>query len=216
MMGVEKFVLIAVFGLLTKTESTDTNLMNDLRKEIMQEMKAELELRDEMIAELKRDLRTIKNPPYESVCGYNYDCRDVDSILTYNSPLHHLSTNIGSGVCPPDSSGGCVKNGGLNPDTGVYTASWSGDYMITWTSVALPDSYDDKIYIYLYHNGERVTESVQESYFGGDSGYIADTGSRTLFRRLELEDTLYLICKNCSGEIFKTTFCITMIRFDVL
>ena len=185
-------------------------ILNDLKEDIA----TSYTILDNKINELSKEIKSVRNPPYESYCGYNYNSQDKDSTtLTYNSPLLHSSTNLGgSGACPP---GGCPAHSGLSADTGVYTCTWPGDYQVTWSTVSLPDSGDQKIYIYLYRNGEQVGESVQEAYYGGERGYVADTGARTLFTRMEIGDTLELVCEDCSGEVFKTIFCISLVRFDV-
>ena len=68
----------------------------------------------------------------------------------------------------------------MNIETGVFTASTSGYYIITFSTIAIVSS-GGEIIMWLYHNGVTVEESeFQTRMEVGDGGnYIYDQGSRT-------------------------------------
>ena len=71
----------------------------------------------------------------------------------------------------------------MNIETGIFTAITSGYYTITFSARAdvFPDEYS---FMYIFHNGAKVSESMWETYLGGASyGYMADQGSRTVVGR---------------------------------
>ena len=71
----------------------------------------------------------------------------------------------------------------MNIETGIFTAITSGYYTITFSARAdvFPDEYS---FMYIFHNGAKVSESQWETYLGGASyGYMADQGSRTVVGR---------------------------------
>merc|ERR1719147_270740 len=90
--------------------------VDEIKLEVMKNLKEDMNksftvLKTE-INELKLLVKSVRNPPFESYCGYNYNSKD-STTLTYSSPLLHSSTNLGrSGICPP---GGCPAQRGLNP-----------------------------------------------------------------------------------------------------
>merc|ERR1712013_541307 len=124
------FTCFIVFELINCSKECD-EAADDIKMQILNDLKEDIAtsytILDNKINELSKEIKSVRNPPYESYCGYNYNSQYKDSTtLTYNSPLLHSSTNLGgSGACPP---GGCPANSGLSPDTGVYTCTWPGDY----------------------------------------------------------------------------------------
>merc|ERR1719184_131830 len=100
----------------------------------------------------------------------------------------------------------------MNIETGIFTAITSGYYTITFSARAdvHPDEYS---FMYLYHNGAKVNESMWETYLGGgDTGvtYMADQGSRTVILHLMVGDTVDLRTKNNSDGFYATTLCLYM------
>ena len=77
-----------------------------------------------------------------------------------------------------DRPGGA--DGTMNIETGVFTASTSGYYIITFSTIAIV-SPGGEIIMWLYHNGAIVEESMFQTRMEvGDSGnFIYDQGSRT-------------------------------------
>ena len=74
-------------------------------------------------------------------------------------------------------------DGTMNIETGIFTAITSGYYTITFSARAdvFPDEYS---FMYIFHNGAKVTESQWETFLGGASfSYMADQGSRTVVGR---------------------------------
>merc|ERR1712037_909589 len=149
------------------------------------------------LMEPELEVTRVKEPPFIHACGsYSGWLTIVSSTIPYSSLLYS-STNM-PGV------------GGLDTETGVFTAPHPGSYTATWSTYATDDAGDLPVLIYLYKNGQRIQESRHVSSYSGPSGLVADQGGRTLVQHLALGDTLELYCDDCSAEIWYTTFCVSL------
>merc|ERR1712037_725755 len=149
------------------------------------------------LMELELEVSRVKEDPFIHACGsYSGWLTIVSSTIPYSSLLYS-STNM-PGV------------GGLDTETGVFTAPHPGSYTVTWSTFASDDAGDDAVSLYLYKNGQRIQESRHVSSYSGPSGLVADQGGRTLVQHLALGDTLELYCDDCSAEIWYTTFCVSL------
>merc|ERR1719500_190521 len=153
------------------------------------------------LMELELEVTRAKEPPFIHACGYQSDTI-VSGTISYSSLLYS-STNM-PGV------------GGLDTETGVFTAPHPGSYTATWSTLARNNAGDHDVDIYLYKNGQRIEESYHVSDYTGPSGRVADQGGRTLVQHLALGDTLELYCDNCKAGIFYTTFCVSLSTFDIV
>ena len=172
--------------------------------------------------ELEKDVSFLKNPPFFHACGAHYGSR---SITRQTIPYSRL---LYSSAYSPDS-----VSGGLDISTGIMTCGWPGSYNVTWSLSADDDHGDRTVYIYLRKNGQRMDESLHQSWYTGSSGTVYDqgkqihniiilitilciTGGRTLVLHLDRGDTVDLYCEDCSAGIYLPTFCVSLSTFDIL
>merc|ERR1711874_308204 len=137
------------------------------------------------LMELELEMTRVKEPPYIHACGsHNNYLHIVTETIPYTSLLYS-STN--------------QETGGLDTETGVFTAPHPDSYTVTWSTYASDDAGDYYVLIYLYKNGQMIYESEHVSYYSGPSGLVDDQGGRTLVQHLGLGDTLELYCHDCSA-----------------
>ena len=138
---------------LTATKDVLANTSDDLinTKTELSTTKAELIAINK---KLETEVSILKTPPFLHACGSHYDYyyyyTDGPGIIPYTSLLYS-STNM--------------EGGGLDINTGVFTAPQSGSYTVTWSTAA----YIFHVQIFLYKNGEKIQESVTNSFEGGSS-----------------------------------------------
>merc|ERR1711942_547031 len=108
-----------------------------------------------------------------------------------------------------------TEGGGLDISTGVFTAPHGGSYTVYWDTSAGLDHGED-VRIYLQKNGENIKESKHLSYYSGPSGRVGDQGGRTIIVYLGVGDTLQLYRDAGSGDIFRTTFCVSLTTVDIV
>merc|ERR1712037_915400 len=197
-MGTEEDLAVALTDIAsTKVELAATRddlatSLNDLAT-----TKDDLATTKTALMELELEVTRVKEPPFIHACGsYSGWLTIVSSTIPYSSLLYS-STNM-PGV------------GGLDTETGVFTAPHPGSYTLTWSTYAIGGAGDPSVHIYLYKNGQRIQESRHVSSYSGPSGLVADQGGRTLVQHLALGDTLELYCDDCSAEIWYTTFCVSL------
>jgi len=196
---------------LTKTElaKTKTKLMttekdlataiialNELAKD-QTETKTVLMNKDN---ELESEITRLRNPPYMHACGAHSDGLSIKSATIPYSTLLYSSTN--------------KPGGGLDIASGVFTSSYPGSYTVTWSLIAGDDAGDNIVVIYLQHNGQNIEESEHFSEYTGPSGWVYEQGGRTMVLHLDQGDTLELHCQDCTAEIYKTTFCVSLTTPD--
>merc|ERR1712210_365635 len=160
-------------------------------------------------AEVKKELdkvlptaveQGLRDLPFEMVCAYQSKWDKV-GVISYD----RISVEFNNSDLP---GGG---DGTMNIETGVFTTVTSGYYIVTFSaSVAVePGEYT---WMYLYHNGVRVEESLFETWMqvGSSGDYIEDQGSRTVILHLLAGDTLDLRTTINSGYVFHLTLCLYM------
>ena len=91
------------------------------------------------------EVTKLRNPPYLNLCGYQYYTKISSGTIPYSYLLCN-STNI--------------KGGGLDTDSGVFTAPISGTYTLTWALFTDNMSGEHGVDIYLHRNGRIVEESL--------------------------------------------------------
>merc|ERR1712013_907133 len=151
--------------------------------------------------ELEREVAILKAPPYIHSCGYNYYLSGTSTGTIPYTSLLYSSTN--------------TEGGGLDISAGVFTAPHGGSYTVYWDTSAWLDSYEH-VEIYLQKNGKNIAESEHYSEYSGPSGHVRDEGGRTIIVYLGVGDTLQLYRDAGSGEIWRTTFCVSLTTFDIV
>ena len=192
-----------------------------VKDEIMTTMKNELDGRDSRIgvleaalitrnsqvSRLQEDMRTltrqVRNPPFAFQCGWQ-SFWDLDSsIITYERLTF-------------DSMCGSNYNisGGLDIKTGVFTVGqgFSGIWEVNYGTGSNQNSGDNN-FVFLYLNGQKIEESVHETFYNSDAGYVAGLGSRSLYMRLETGDTLSLRAEDINS-LDQITVCFELAQFD--
>ena len=223
-----KILLMVIIGMSVGEAMED---MVDIAKELrieMGEMKNDLKAKSVLIQELEReisatkedllttmeDLKTkdvaikylesqvsnLRDAPFTFACGA-HSAAITSATISY-STLLYSSTNV-------------EGSHGLDILTGVFTAGYPGTYTATWGLAALDNAGDSPVNIYLRKNGERIQESRHLSHYTGSTGRVSDQGGRTLVLHLGRGDTLDLYCSPCSHNIYQTTFCVSLSKFDV-
>merc|ERR1711915_1112308 len=106
------------------------------------------------------------------------------------------------------------QNANFDLASGVYTNGWPGTYTVTWDLIAIDDAGDHGVQIYLKKNGEKIVESLHDSYYSGSSGRVEDQGGRTIILRMETGDQLSLYCQGCRTGVYHITFCVSLTTYD--
>jgi len=151
--------------------------------------------------ELEREVAILRAPPYIHSCGSHFGVLSGSYMTIPYTSLLYSSTN--------------TEGGGLDISTGVFTAPHGGSYTVYWDTSAVLH-HGEYVRIYLQKNGENIKESRHYSYYGGPSGVVRDQGGRTIIVYLGVGDTLQLYRYDGSGEIFYTTFCVSLTTFDIV
>ena len=110
---------------------------------------------------LEREVTIMKAPLFLHVCGSNTDFLSISYQTIPFTSLLYSSTN--------------TEGGGLDIDSGVFTAPAGGSYTVYWGTTARLD-YGEYVNIYLQKNGENMQESLQVSAYTGPSGWVYDQG----------------------------------------
>ena len=170
--------------------------------------------------ELVREVSFLKNPPSYHICVFKGTTDVISSNIAFEKELYF-------------SCNSC-ENATFDLESGVYTNGWPGTYTVTWDLIAADDARDPYVAIYMKKNGQEILETEHGSKYTGSSGYVFDqgklcfasftecllklhfTGGRTMILRMETGDTLSLYCYDCSAEVYRFTFCISLNTFDVL
>jgi len=163
--------------------------------------KNELALTKARTDELEREVAIVRAPPYIHSCGSHDATLSGSSMTIPYTSLLYSSTN--------------TEGGGLDISTGVFTAPHGGSYTVYWDTSAELDSGED-VKIYLQKNGEIIEESEHYSSYTGPSGWVYDQGGRTIIVYLGEGDTLQLYRSASSGQIWRTTFCVSLTTPDIV
>ena len=114
--------------------------------------------------ELEKEMAFLRDPPFLHACGsHNYHLSGSFQTIPYTSLLYS-STN--------------TEGGGLDIETGVFTAPLGGSYTVYWDTQAYLNS-GEYVRIYLQKNGTSIQESYQYSAYGGND-YVNDQGKLLL------------------------------------
>merc|ERR1712179_167625 len=153
---------------------------------------------------LERELVILRAPPFIHVCGSHYEriAGSSGHSISYTSLLYS-STN--------------TEGGGLDITTGVFTAPHGGSYTVSWDAQARLNRWEG-VSIYLQKNGATIEESLHNSYYGDNiDDHMNEQGGRTLVVHLDQGETLqlYKASGDQSGDIAKTTFCVSLTTFDI-
>jgi len=151
--------------------------------------------------ELEREVAILRAPPYIHSCGSHFGVLSGSYMTIPYTSLLYSSTN--------------TEGGGLDISTGVFTAPHGGSYTVYWDTNAYLHSGENVVSIYLQKNGESIEESLHYSRYTG-SGVVDDQGGRTLMVYLGVGDTLQLYRSDGSGQIFYTTFCVSLTTPDLV
>merc|ERR1711915_347812 len=110
-----------------------------------------------------------------------------------------------------------TEEGGLDLNTGVYTAPWPGTYSITYSLENGNDPGENTVEIHLHKNGHSLGDATRyDSYYYGSSGIVYDQGGRTAILHLERGETVALYCDDCSAWVFDILFCVQLEEPDVI
>merc|ERR1712013_759764 len=183
----------------TKDELAITKDELEATKDELAMSKADNTITKARTDELEREVAILSAPPYIHACGSHYDVLSGSTgIIPYTSLLYS-STN--------------QEVGGLDISTGIFTAPHGGSYTVYWDTVAHLDR-GEYVLIYLQKNGGNIQESRHYSRYTGPSGLVEELGGRTIIVYLGMGDTLQLYRDDGSGDIWRTTFCVSLTTFD--
>ena len=111
--------------------------------------------------DLKREVSSLKNPPFFQACGAYTDYLSItQQTIPYNSLLYS-STNI--------------EGGGLDISSGIFSSPYPGSYTVTWAMMAQHDGGEKQVYIVLRKNGQNIHDSGHYTWYPG-SGRGDDQG----------------------------------------
>merc|ERR1712179_188946 len=101
--------------------------------------------------------------------------------------MFHTNTNV--------NTSGTV----LNTGTGVFTTPLDGTWSISYNLYSLPNAGDAND-MFLYKNGQTITESHHSTGHYAGYGWMWFTGGRNLFLSLVVGDTVELRLQGHAGD----------------
>ena len=154
---------------------------------------------EERVTRLEETVARMRSPPVAIQCGWRRnDWTEDNSTITYDK----LTLSALSRV-----------SGGLDTNTGVFTAGYPGIWSITFTMRSFKPKTGVRNMAWLYLNGEKIEETLHLTYYSGSKGYVGSQGSRTIFLQLNQGDEVTLR----TGEIYSLsyiTLCFELAHFD--
>ena len=167
---------------------------------IIQFMKEENARVNSQFKQLEADIKQLKNKPFAYQCAYQHHWDAADSVITYDSLTYDEIS---------------VDNGGLDIDYGDFLVGdgLSGVWAVTYTIKSRQDS-GERNQAWLFLNGEKIEESNHRTYYTGSDGRVGSLGSRSLYIRLETDDTIDLRTGRLDGSLYDITFCLELVRAD--
>ena len=174
----------------TVVKKMQIDILDELNKLKIQNIKLEekMKIADDKIQmvltennDLKREISTLRNPPYLHVCGgskYNW-IHSNSRIIDYTTLLYS-STN--------------TEGGGLDIATGVFTSPWPGSYTVTWSLITRNYQGDREFGIFLRKNNQKVVESLYASEFSGQSGWAYEQGILRWFLCRRITFRILFVC----------------------
>ena len=104
---------------------------------------------------------------------------------------------------------------GLDINTGKFVSGFSGTWRADFSLWTYP-SPGETVAIYLYKNGEQITETLFESSSRPDgSGFDFNTGGRSVLLHLDLGDELVLATTTMMDPAFSILLCVSLEKVDV-
>ena len=139
--------------------------------------------------------------PFGFSCVYRFGWERDETTITYSKVLDS-STNI--------------YMSGINLTTGVFTASVSGTYSVSFSFFTSDKAEDGPNDVFLFRNGTKITESLAPSETAISdqqkvAGKVFQTSGRTLYFQLEVSETLHLGCVLCH-KIWRVNFCVALVK----
>jgi len=188
----------------TKEMETRDTQMCELEEE-MASLTGRMDVTEETDVLLRGMVDQVRNPPFAFQCAWQDEWFNASSVITYDRLTYD------------EISGGSIYNvtGGMDINTGVFTVGQG--YAGTWEiSLSFGSTQDSEEYVqaWLYINGEQIEESGSGSAYFGSEGWVASTGSRFLYMRLEPGDTLSLRVDNPGDGLYWITLCFNLAKFD--
>ena len=188
----------------TKEIETRDTQMCELEEE-MASLTGRMDVTEETDVLLRGMVDQVRNPPFAFQCAWQDGWETDNSVITYDRLTYD------------EISGGSIYNvtGGLDINTGVFTVGqgFSGTWEISYTIKSSQYSGDNS-QAWLYINGEQIAESGSGSGYFGSEGWVASTGSRFLYMRLEPGDTISLRVDNPGDGLYWITLCFNLAKFD--
>ena len=171
-----------VFEMNVKMTDMNERLLLSEKKLVKTEMELAVTRADLMskTKELEREVAILKAPPFLHVCGSNSGITTSGKTVPYTSLLYS-STN--------------TEGGGLDMESGVFTAPLGGTYSVSWDLVSWLD-HDDTVLLFLQKNGETINDSWHYSCYEGPSGRAFDQGKG----RLQNKKTSYRMTSSLKAE----------------
>ena len=139
--------------------------------------------------------------PFGFSCVYRFGWERDETTITYSKVLDS-STNI---YMP-----------GINLTTGVFTASVSGTYSVSFSFFTSDKAEDGPNDVFLFRNGTKITESLAPSETAISdqqkvAGKVFQTSGRTLYFQLAVGETMSLVCRPCH-KIWRVNFCVALVK----
>merc|ERR1712083_598221 len=187
----ETFIKIVMITLIAITKGeTDDDL-----KEMIESLNARVSVAEE-------ELTRLRDMPYMHTCGWRGKTFVVEEAVWYEN-IFYDSTNM--------------ESGGLDWESGVFTAGHPGTYTISWSLMMEGDMGDKALHVVLRKNGIGIDDTFHESYYNPSvPGSMYDQGGRTVLVGLEMGDTLDIYCIDCSSVLWYLTFCVSLTTPDTV
>merc|ERR1712098_186662 len=111
-----------------------------------------------------------------------------------------------------------TEEGGLDLNTGVYTAPWPDTYSVTYSLQNNNGAGDNTVEMTLHKNGASLGDETghYSDYTGSSGHYVMDQGGRTAILHLERGETVALYCDDCSAYVMRILFCVHLEDPDVI
>ena len=157
-----KIVIMVLITITMGHAKEDSDIMKEMMAEMKMEMEERLSVAEGKVAELESKVAILRDPPFLHACGANDDVLNLpaDEIITYNTLLYSATNTEG---------------GGLDISTGVFTAPHGGSYTVYWDTSAWMDQ-GEYVNIFVQKNGESIQETAHYSYYGGNDR-VSDQGN---------------------------------------
>merc|ERR1712179_726961 len=187
---------------LAKTEGELAATKNDLAmtKNDLAITKNNLATNKAKTDQLEKEVAILRAPPFLHSCGSNTNSISITNQTIPYISLLYSSTN--------------TEGGGLDINTGVFTAPWGGSYTVYWNTRSYLDP-GQYVIIWLQRNGVNIYESLHYSSYHG-TNWVHEQGGRSLVVYLGIGDTLQLYSDDGTGHIAFTTFCVSLSTFDIV